>query len=106
MLKKLLTTHARKIDYGTLVVNVYEFALSGESTPPEKFKVKVLIDADGIYTCAISHFVHKSGHAGPHRPGFTTYTSEEEALNQAVSHGLMNYDPEDSHAKWEKNDYF
>jgi hypothetical protein len=106
MLEQLLTKHSKFIETAYKVVSVYEFNLAGLSPPPGMFKVKIMCTADNQYTCRISHFVHRTGLIGPHRVSFSMHKSEDEALSEAFSHGLMNYDINDDGAKWEPCDWF
>jgi len=105
MLEIIKIKYQNKIKFASKVDGIYEFDLQGLSPSPKPFKIKVYPSSGG-YCCKISHFVHQTGLAGPHRPTFAEYSSEREALFEAFSHGLMNYDVNDSSAKWENNDLF
>ena len=106
MLNSLASKFESKIDFACEVVGEYIFNLAGESTPNESFRVKILRYGNGNFSCRISHFVHRSGLAGPHRADFGEFQTREDALSDAFSHGLMNFDPTDIGAKWERNERY
>ncbi len=106
MLNSIISRFDEKIDSAYEVVREYVFALAGESPPNEPFRVKLVRYQNGLFSCRISHFVHRSGLAGPHRVSFGEYKTQEEAFEEAFSHGLMNFDANDTGAKWERNDGF
>ncbi len=87
------------------VDDLYEFELKGLAPPKEKFKVKLRKQREGGFVAIQSHYVHRSGLAGSH---YVHITGENRlaALREVFSHGLMNYDLQDSGAKWEKEPYF
>lgn len=86
------------------VAATYEFRLQGMGAPP--FKVNILRDHEGLFVPSMSHHIQASGAAGPHRPSLDFYHSIEDALHQALMHGLMSYDPKDEGATWEVNEFF
>lgn len=86
------------------VVATYEFRLQGMGAPP--LKVNILKDHEGHFVPSMSCHVQASGAAGPHRPSFNFWPSIEEALHEALTHGLMSYDPKDEGATWEVNEFF
>lgn len=103
MLKMIEGKFSHRLD-GSIykVVGEYEFDIARE-TLGEQFKVKVLKGSDGLFHCKMSHYVHRSGLAGPHYVSLHGYSSEEEALSEVFMHGLMNFDKNDVGVKWQRN---
>lgn len=100
--------HSKVINTAYKVISIYEFDLAGLSPPLENFKIKVLLLSDNQYTCRVSHSVQRMGLMGFHRVALSMHDSEEEALSEVFSHGLMNYDVDvdDEGAKWERCNLF
>ena len=86
------------------VVATYEFQLQGMGAPA--LKINILKDHEGRFTPCMSRHVQASRAAGPHRPSFNFWPSIEEALHEALTHGLESYDPKDEGATWELNEFF
>ena len=96
---------SEKILSASQVGDIYEFELKGLAPPKEKFKVKLKKQKDGGFVALQSHYVHRSGLAGPHYV-YITGENRLEALREVFLHGLMNYDLQDSGTKWVKEPDF
>lgn len=101
----LANHHARKIAAIEMIdPNLFRITLRGKGSPA--LLVRVRGNKGYGFMPELSHFVRASGAGGPHRPSFHPSNSPEEALGEAITHGLMLYDPTDEGATWETNPNF
>jgi len=104
-LGELVERHGRKLRaIDQLEPKLFQLDLRGSGAPTLLVRIK---GSKGHgFTPELSHYVKSSSAAGPHRPSFHASDTLDEALDEAVLHGLMFYDPDDEGATWEANPLF
>lgn len=82
------------------------FRIILKGSGPAALLVRVRGSKSHGFTPELSHHVHASRTMGPHHPSFHSSESLLEALEEAIIHGLMFYNPVDDGAVWEANRFF
>lgn len=97
----LVKTYSDKIDSVRELVGIFEIYLKGNA--PQPLGVKVWEYSENQYMPQMSHHVQGEDCYDAHVPSFHFSNSIKEAIEDVISHGLMNYNPNRKEDKWEKN---